>query len=89
MAENKLRIFVGQKTTFEKWLRTVAFIILAVAIPVGIGIYAGSSAMQWVGFAFGCLAVLSFAIGESNRTTFDTYDAAIAFLQKEKGSSKL
>lgn len=84
----KVSIQVGTKTTFMKWVRTLLSMLFAVMLPVGIGIYAQSSAMQWVGFSFGVLAVLGWAVGDAKRTTFETYDEAISFLQKEKSASR-
>lgn len=85
-AEKKLNIYVNTTPTLMKWFQRLVGVVAMIVLPIGIGVYTDSTAMQWAGFTFGMLCILGFAISDVKRRTFTTYDDAIAFLQGEKSS---
>ncbi|QTG12387.1 hypothetical protein G6M86_03630 [Agrobacterium tumefaciens] len=60
------------------WLRRLFALATLVFLPISIGVYVGSSAMQWAGFVFGIL----FAIAIANQDkSFATKQEAIAHIE--------
>ncbi|PZU17825.1 MAG: hypothetical protein DI589_25515 [Shinella sp.] len=68
--ENKVTISIID--TRGNKLRGVASTIALVLAPIGIGIVAGSTAMQWAGFFFGFLTLVMIAkklLGQNDNMT--------------------
>lgn len=56
------------------WLRHTGSAVVLVLLPIAFGIAADSSAMQWAGFFFGLVLLLTMAkalAGQSERMTID------------------
>lgn len=83
MKTERLNIRVDVVPGKYKWLWNLISIVLAVVIPVSIGIAVNSTAMQWVGFFFGVLSIFGWAAKVSKETTFSTYNEAIEYLTKQ------
>lgn len=60
------------------FLRRLISAVVSVGAPIGIGIAAHSSAMQWVGFMFGILFFVGLAAKEKHQ--FKTKEDAKAFI---------
>lgn len=81
MSELKIRI---NDNRMPKWTRMFLSLVGSFVIPISIGILADSTAMQWVGFVFGCFTMIGLAVHEDKKTTFKSVDEAIAYLNSIK-----
>lgn len=67
------------------WLQQIVETLSLVLIPIFLGWLLGSSAMQWVGFLFGIIAVLAWGNREIDNHTFETTKEAIEHLETKRG----
>lgn len=54
----KIEFNISFESSLQKWRRTLTSIV-GTSVMISIGIYAGSSAMQWAGFILFWLAIIS------------------------------
>lgn len=86
---DKTEIVIRDMRT-PKWIRGMVVLGFLVFFPIGLGIYAGSSAMQWAGFLLGVLATFAMAKQGTGEQTFNSPADARAYLdgiiQKENNN---
>lgn len=78
---------VDGRGSWTAWVRNLAAMITLVFGPISLGIWAGSSAMQWAGFLFGILLFFVAMKIISDRATgkHKTIAEARAYLDKLEG----
>jgi hypothetical protein len=75
----KIEIVIKDVRT-PKWLRALIAMSFLVFFPICLGIYAGSSAMQWAGFFFGVLCSIALAKEQVGQKAFNSPADARAYL---------
>ena len=86
--KKQVTITIVNNSRVSKAIQRSATVALTFILPIGIGIVAHSSAMQWAGFAFGLLMVASNAINFNKSNSFSTVDAAKARLDQMKANGE-
>lgn len=75
-------IVIVNKSSFLRNLSRTAGFVLAVVLPVTVGIAADSPAMQWVGFVFGVIFMFGFASALKKTNTVHSFAEARALLDQ-------
>ena len=78
---------VNSSRVLRVWQRTGSIVIAFVA-PIALGAFLDSQLMQWVGFIFGLLFIVSAAISISKKNTFESVDEAKAHLDQLKANGE-
>lgn len=75
----KVEIVIKDMRT-PRWIRSLAILWSLVFFPICLGIYAGSSAMQWAGFFFGIICMVALAKEGTGEKSFKSVAEARSYL---------
>lgn len=78
---------INNSSVLRMAARAISLTVL-VLTPIAFGAVMNSSAMQWVGFLFGLLFILTSVAKFNRETTFASVDEAIRHLEQLKASGE-
>ena len=79
-------IVITDARGFGRWVRRMTFGFVGgasfVVLPIGLGVYVESTAMQWAGFIMGMMLLFAFNLASHRQHRFRTTDEARDHLDK-------
>lgn len=75
-----LTITVRTRTPFRPW--RAVYVAVAQILVIGVGVFTGSSAMQWAGFLLLALMLFALLTSENSKTTGLSFSEARAKLDE-------
>jgi hypothetical protein len=59
----------NRRSSFRRWVQTMVFTAITVIAPISIGVWVGSTAMQWLGFLFAFMLLLAIGMKSVEKDT--------------------